>query len=140
MPGSPMNGNYFTRTLTQTHNTQHSPHSLTHSLAHSLSNSLTHFNGRYAWGHDELQPQTKDGKNWFSQSGMGVSILDAMDTMYIMGLKEEFMKARDWIAANLQFDKVQPLQPLQPHSRSLTTRRLVRYPHSRLQSGLLVAC
>lgn len=40
---------------------------------------------RYAWGHDELLPITKSHTEWF---GVGLTLIDALDTMYIMGLNE----------------------------------------------------
>ena len=40
---------------------------------------------KYAWGHDELLPITKSHSEWF---GVGLTLVDALDTMYIMGLEE----------------------------------------------------
>ena len=41
---------------------------------------------------------------------MGLSIVDSIDTMWLMGLDDEYKKARDWIDQNLQFDhNVSPL-------------------------------
>ena len=37
---------------------------------------------------------------------MGATIVDGMDTLFIMGLKDEFKEARDWIDQNLSFDVV----------------------------------
>jgi len=53
---------------------------------------------KYAWGQDELQPITRDGKNWMGQ-GQGASIIDSLDTLYLMGMKDEFKRARDWVAS-----------------------------------------
>jgi len=47
---------------------------------------------KYAWGMDELQPQSKNGINSFG--GLGATLVDSLDTLYIMGLKDEFQKAR----------------------------------------------
>ncbi|XP_010550822.1 PREDICTED: mannosyl-oligosaccharide 1,2-alpha-mannosidase MNS1 [Tarenaya hassleriana] len=58
---------------------------------------------KYAWGKDELQPQTKDGVDSFG--GLGATLVDALDTLYIMGLDEQFKKAREWVANSLDFDK-----------------------------------
>lgn len=52
----------------------------------------------YAWGKDELLPITKSGTNSY---GMGMTIIDSLDTMWLMGLTEEFKKARDWVADKL---------------------------------------
>ncbi|XP_077238446.1 mannosyl-oligosaccharide 1,2-alpha-mannosidase MNS1-like [Tasmannia lanceolata] len=58
---------------------------------------------KYAWGQDELQPQTKNGANSFG--GLGATLVDSLDTLYIMGLDEEFQKAREWVANSLDFNK-----------------------------------
>ncbi|KAL5823574.1 hypothetical protein ACOSQ4_021474 [Xanthoceras sorbifolium] len=58
---------------------------------------------KYAWGQDELQPQTKNGVNSFG--GLGATLIDALDTLYIMGLDEQFQKAREWVANSLDFNK-----------------------------------
>ncbi|XP_069842074.1 endoplasmic reticulum mannosyl-oligosaccharide 1,2-alpha-mannosidase [Dendropsophus ebraccatus] len=56
----------------------------------------------FAWGHDELKPISKSYGEWF---GLGLTLLDALDTMWILGLKEEFQEAREWVATKLTFDK-----------------------------------
>ncbi|ELU12823.1 hypothetical protein CAPTEDRAFT_91917, partial [Capitella teleta] len=57
---------------------------------------------KYAWGHDELKPISHGWQEWM---GVGLTIVDSLDTMWIMGLKDEFRAGRDWVAANLTFDK-----------------------------------
>lgn len=40
---------------------------------------------KYAWGYDELKPVTKTkANNWLN---MGATIVDSLDTLYIMGLE-----------------------------------------------------
>ena len=39
------------------------------------------------------QPQSKNGVNSFG--GLGATIVDSLDTLYIMGLHEQFQKARE---------------------------------------------
>lgn len=39
----------------------------------------------FAWGHDELKPLSKSYSEWF---GLGLTLIDALDTMWILGLKE----------------------------------------------------
>ncbi|KAL8170761.1 hypothetical protein V2J09_022565 [Rumex salicifolius] len=58
---------------------------------------------KYAWAQDELQPQTKSGANSFG--GLGATLIDSLDTLYIMGLDEQFLKAREWVANSLDFNK-----------------------------------
>ncbi|KAL2932897.1 Mannosyl-oligosaccharide 1 2-alpha-mannosidase MNS1 [Bienertia sinuspersici] len=57
----------------------------------------------YAWGQDELQPQSKSGVNSFG--GLGATLIDSLDTLYIMGLDEQFQRAREWVANSLDFNK-----------------------------------
>lgn len=40
---------------------------------------------KYAWGHDNLKPVSQSSHEWF---GLGLSIVDSLDTMYIMGLED----------------------------------------------------
>ncbi|GAV59696.1 Glyco_hydro_47 domain-containing protein [Cephalotus follicularis] len=58
---------------------------------------------KYAWGQDELQPQTKNGINSFG--GLGATLVDSLDTLFIMGLHEQFQRAREWVAKSLDFNK-----------------------------------
>lgn len=41
----------------------------------------------------------------FGPSPLGASIVDGIDTLYIMGLMEEFNEARKWIAMELDLTK-----------------------------------
>ena len=53
---------------------------------------------KYAWGHDELKPLSRTWHDWF---GVGLSIVDSLDTIHIMGLTQEFQLGRNWVAENL---------------------------------------
>jgi hypothetical protein len=56
---------------------------------------------QYAWGADELKPISHRGdNNW---GGMGVTLVDSLDTLWLMGLKEEFEDAKRWIQQSLSF-------------------------------------
>ena len=37
---------------------------------------------------------------------MGATIVDSLDTLYIMGMTEEFTKAKKWVEANLDMSKM----------------------------------
>lgn len=37
--------------------------------------------------------------------GVAVTLIDSLDSLWIMGLRDEFEDARSWIAANLTFPK-----------------------------------
>uniref|UniRef100_T1JM49 alpha-1,2-Mannosidase n=1 Tax=Strigamia maritima TaxID=126957 RepID=T1JM49_STRMM len=56
----------------------------------------------HAWGHDHLKPISKTYSDWF---GLGLTIVDSVDTILIMGLKEEYDDARQYISEVLNFDK-----------------------------------
>lgn len=73
---------------------------------------------QYAWGTDELVPSEKKGKDWM---GLGATIVDSLDTLYIMGLMEEYQEARDWIANDLDFDstKLKHISTFETTIRSL---------------------
>jgi hypothetical protein len=51
---------------------------------------------KYAWGHDELTPLRAGSKDPFG--GWGASLVDALDTLWIMGLKDEFEEAVTMVA------------------------------------------
>ncbi|CAI9175174.1 unnamed protein product [Rangifer tarandus platyrhynchus] len=57
---------------------------------------------KFAWGHDELKPLTRSFSEWF---GLGLTLVDALDTMWILGLKKEFQEARKWVSRKLRFRK-----------------------------------
>ncbi|KAG8518622.1 Endoplasmic reticulum mannosyl-oligosaccharide 1,2-alpha-mannosidase [Galemys pyrenaicus] len=57
---------------------------------------------KFAWGHDELKPVSRSFSEWF---GLGLTLIDALDTMWILGLREEFEEARSWVSQRLQFQK-----------------------------------
>lgn len=57
---------------------------------------------KYAWGHDELRPISRLHSEWF---GIGLTIIDSLDTMLLMNLREEFQQAREWVANSLTFEK-----------------------------------
>ncbi len=39
---------------------------------------------KYAWGHDHLRPISQSYQDWFH---LGLTIVDSLDTLYIMNLK-----------------------------------------------------
>ena len=56
----------------------------------------------FAWGHDELQPLSRSYSEWFR---LGLTIVDSLDTMYVMGLDSEFAEARQWVATEMNLDQ-----------------------------------
>ncbi|KAK7329734.1 hypothetical protein VNO77_23911 [Canavalia gladiata] len=58
---------------------------------------------KYAWGSDELKPKSMIGVDNFG--GLGATLVDSLDTLFIMGLDDQFKRAREWIAESLHFNK-----------------------------------
>ncbi|KAM9319527.1 mannosyl-oligosaccharide 1,2-alpha-mannosidase IB [Gastrophryne carolinensis] len=60
---------------------------------------------QYGWGHNELKPISRKGHSTsiFGNTQMGATIVDALDTLYIMGLMDEFREGQDWVQNNLDF-------------------------------------
>src|SRR6266576_1153190 len=59
---------------------------------------------KYAWGHDDLKPLSKAYRDWYAQPLL-MTPVDALDTMIIMGMKDEAASTRAFIIDNLSFDK-----------------------------------
>src|SRR5262245_62538583 len=59
---------------------------------------------KYAWGHDDLKPLTKTCHDWYAEPLL-MTPVDALDTMILMGLKDEANLTREYIATHLSFDK-----------------------------------
>lgn len=59
---------------------------------------------QYAWGHDALNPLSKTPRDWYQHSLL-MTPVDGLDTLMIMGLKEEADEARELIAQKLSFDQ-----------------------------------
>jgi mannosidase alpha-like ER degradation enhancer 2 len=64
---------------------------------------------KYAWGHDDLKPLSKTYHDWYAESLL-MTPVDALDTMKLMGLKNEFASTHHYIVKNLSFDKDMSVQ------------------------------
>ncbi|KAI4460238.1 mannosyl-oligosaccharide alpha-12-mannosidase-related [Holotrichia oblita] len=66
---------------------------------------------RYAWGKNELRPMSKRGHSAsiFGNMPLGATILDGLDTLYIMGMMDEFRQGRDWVVNELDVDALFPI-------------------------------
>lgn len=58
---------------------------------------------QFAWGRDELMPISKSGKDTFG--GIGMTILDSMTTLWLMGLGDEFEQAAAFVEQELDFGR-----------------------------------
>ena len=59
---------------------------------------------KYAWGHDDLDPVSRKPRDWYPPAVMYMTPVDALDTMLLMGLKDEAAEAQKVILDNLSFD------------------------------------
>lgn len=53
---------------------------------------------QWAWGEDELRPVSKQGLQWMR---LGLTIVDSLDTLLLMGLDEQYAEARHWVAHSM---------------------------------------
>ncbi|KAF9443281.1 glycoside hydrolase family 47 protein, partial [Macrolepiota fuliginosa MF-IS2] len=60
---------------------------------------------RDAMGADEYHPMSHEGTNLSEAGGIGYTVVDSLDTMLIMGLDEEYQRARQWVERRLTFDR-----------------------------------
>jgi len=64
---------------------------------------------RYAWGHDELKPVTRTAHDWHGESLL-MTPVDALDTLLLLGLKDEAARAKGLILEKLSFDRDIPVK------------------------------
>ncbi|WP_332641438.1 glycoside hydrolase family 47 protein [Brevundimonas sp.] len=58
-----------------------------------------------AWGKDEINPVSGTSQSFFIEGhDLGLSLVEALDTLWIMELDEEFQAGVDWVKARLDFD------------------------------------
>ncbi len=58
-----------------------------------------------AWGKDEINPVSGTSQSFFIKGhDLGLSLVEALDTLWIMELDEEFQQGLDWVKASLSFD------------------------------------
>ena len=76
-------------------------------LTAEVKNEFLHaWNGykKYAWGHDDLNPLSKTYHDWYAQPLL-MTPVDALDTMWLMGFKDEYAATHKYVVENLSFDK-----------------------------------
>jgi mannosyl-oligosaccharide alpha-1,2-mannosidase len=58
-----------------------------------------------AWGRDEVRPVSGTTRDFFIPGrSFGLSIVEALDTLYVMGLDDDVERCTRWIVDNLTFD------------------------------------
>ena len=56
-------------------------------------------------GYDIYHPVSKKGSDLTTAGGIGYMILDSLDSLILLGLDEEYERAREWVATKLSFDR-----------------------------------
>src|SRR5437762_7694120 len=59
---------------------------------------------QYCWGHDDLKPISKTCRDWYGTPILMTSV-DSLDSLYLLGFKDEADKTREYVVKNLSFDK-----------------------------------
>lgn len=72
---------------------------------------------QYAFGMDEIKPETMTGSNGWG--GFGTTLVDSLDTLWLMGMKEEFQRARDWVRDSLNNNRNRMVSFFETTIRSL---------------------
>jgi hypothetical protein len=77
-------------------------------IAHQVRDEFLHaWNGykRFAWGHDEVRPVSGTASDFFIEGhSIGLSIIEALDTLYVMELDDELKLCVDWLRTHIDFD------------------------------------
>ena len=60
---------------------------------------------RLAWGHDELNPLSRTAHDWYPGVTLLMTPVDSLDTLLLLGLREEAEEARAVILERLSFDQ-----------------------------------
>lgn len=62
---------------------------------------------KYAWGANELRPISRKPHNdsIFGSAPLGATIVDSLDTLFIMDMMDEFKVARAWVQDHMSIDK-----------------------------------
>jgi mannosyl-oligosaccharide alpha-1,2-mannosidase len=59
----------------------------------------------HAWGKDQIKPISGGSESFpLKNHHLGLSLIEALDTLWVMGLDEEFRDGVDWVKRNLDFD------------------------------------
>jgi mannosyl-oligosaccharide alpha-1,2-mannosidase len=60
---------------------------------------------QHAWGKDQIKPLSGGSESFqLKDKQVGLTIVEALDTLWVMGLDREFREGVEWVKANLDFD------------------------------------
>ena len=88
--------------------TIHQSDELARSRRYHIKAAMRHvwhnYEAQGVYGKDEMSPLTGHGiDKW---GGLGTTLVDSLDTLWIMDMKDEFYKGRDWVRDHLSFTHV----------------------------------
>ncbi|GAA2445793.1 hypothetical protein GCM10010191_73420 [Actinomadura vinacea] len=105
---------------------------------------------RFAWGHDHLLPVSGGHGEFFDNAHpVGLTIVEALDTLYLMRLDDELAEGIAWIEENLDFSTVNAdIQVFETNIRMvggllsghLATREPALLRHARRIADILMPC
>jgi hypothetical protein len=72
---------------------------------------------KYAFGMDEIKPASMRGENGWG--GFGTTLVDSLDTLWLMDMKDEFRRARDWVRDSLDNNRFRMVSFFETTIRSL---------------------
>ena len=58
-----------------------------------------------AWGHDDLDPVSNTPRDWYDHAPIYMTPVDSLDTMIVMGLRDEAEATRAFLDDHLDFDR-----------------------------------
>ena len=71
-----------------------------------------------AWGKDEINPVSGGSQSFFIEGhDLGLSLIEALDTLWLMELDEEFQAGVDWVKTNVDFDVDADIQVFEANIR-----------------------
>jgi hypothetical protein len=104
----------------------------------------------FAWGHDHLLPVSGGHGEFFDDAHpVGLTIVEALDTLYLMRLDRELAEGVEWIKENLDFGAVnEDVQVFETNIRMvggllsgyLATRERALLRHARRIADILLPC
>ena len=77
------------------------PHPLALEIRQGMQDAFRAYQ-RDAWKADEYKPVTRNGENTFG--GKGLTIIDSLDTLWLMGLLDEFEAGRTFVRDTFVFE------------------------------------
>lgn len=71
----------------------------------------------YAWGSDELKPLSMTGRQTLGKTSLCLTMIDALDTLFLMNMREEFWEAAEYVFSNTSFNITSPVSMFEANIR-----------------------